>query len=67
MATTNPILGELHATRERILAESGGTVSDLVERLLAEQDASDRPQYAKCLATRSTEPAKHADSESDSR
>jgi hypothetical protein len=45
MTTKNPILDELRATRERLLAESGGTVSGLVSRLQAEQAASDRPQY----------------------
>ena len=67
MATTNPILDELHATRERLLAESGGTVSGLVERLQAEQDASNRPEHAKGPATRSTEAAEHASSESEGR
>jgi len=45
MTTKNPILDELHATRERLLAESGGTLSGLVARLQAEQAASDRPLY----------------------
>ena len=43
--TNNPILDELHATRERLLAESGGTVSGLLDRLRADQAASDRPTY----------------------
>lgn len=43
--TKNPILDELHATRERLLAESGGTVSGLLDRLRADQAASDRPKY----------------------
>ena len=43
--TQNPILDELHATRERLLAESGGTVSGLLARLRAEQAASDRLTY----------------------
>ncbi len=41
----NPILDELHATRERLLAESGGTVSGLLDRLRADQSASERPIY----------------------
>ena len=45
MTTNNTILDELYATRERLLAESGGTVSGLVARLQAEQDASNRPRY----------------------
>ena len=43
--TNNPILDELRATRERLLSESGGTVSGLLERLRAEQAASQRPTY----------------------
>ena len=43
--TNNPILDELHATRERLLAESGGTVSGLLDRLRAEQADSRRPIY----------------------
>ena len=43
--TKNPILDKLHATRERLLAESGGTVSGLLDRLRAEQAASKRPIY----------------------
>jgi hypothetical protein len=43
--TNNPILDELHATRERLLAESGGTVSGLLDRLRADQAASKRPKY----------------------
>lgn len=43
--TKNPILDELHATRERLLAECGGTVSGLLDHLRAEQAASGRPTY----------------------
>ncbi|QDV69896.1 hypothetical protein Poly24_36140 [Rosistilla carotiformis] len=43
--TKNPILDELHATRERLLVESGGTISGLLDRLRAEQATSDRPTY----------------------
>lgn len=45
MTTNNPILDELRATRERLLAESGGTLSGLAERLRAEEAVSDRPKY----------------------
>jgi hypothetical protein len=45
MMTTNPILEELHATRERLLAESGGTISGLLERLRADQAASNHTAY----------------------
>lgn len=41
----NPILDELRAIRERLLAESGGTVSGLLDRLRADQAASNRPAY----------------------
>ena len=49
--TKNPILDELRSTRERLLAESGGTVSGLLDRLRADQAASKRPEY---------KPANHA-------
>jgi len=38
----DPILEELHATRERLLAESGGTLEGLVSRLQREQSESGR-------------------------
>ena len=43
--TKNSILDELHAMRERLLAESGGTVSGLLDRLRADQASSTRPKY----------------------
>lgn len=43
--TKNPILDELHATRERLLAESGGTVTGLLDRLRSDQASSKRPIY----------------------
>lgn len=61
MPTKNPILDELHATRERLLAESGGTLSGLVARLQAEQAASDRPQYKGRKTTRYTGETKSGD------
>lgn len=39
----DPILEDLHATRERMLAESGGTLDGLVSRLQKKQSASERP------------------------
>ena len=42
MTTKQPILDELHAVRERLLAESGGTLSGLVARIQAEQKSSGR-------------------------
>lgn len=41
----NPLLDELHAVREQLLAEAGGTLDALVDRLQAEQQKSDRPRY----------------------
>lgn len=38
----DPILDDLHATRERLLAESGGTLAGLVSRLQKEQTESGR-------------------------
>ncbi len=38
----DPILEDLHATRERLLAESGGTLAGLVARLQKEQSESGR-------------------------
>jgi hypothetical protein len=41
----NPILDELHAVRERLLADAGGTLDALVDRLQAEHQQSDRPRF----------------------
>lgn len=38
----DPILEDLHATRELLLAESGGTLAGLVARLQKEQSESGR-------------------------
>ncbi len=38
----DPILDDLHATRERLLAESGGTLAGLVSRLQREETESGR-------------------------
>jgi hypothetical protein len=43
--TKNPILDELHAIREQLLADSGGTLDALVDRLQTEEQGSDRPQF----------------------
>lgn len=43
--TKNPILDELHAVRERLLADAGGTLDALVDRLQAEEQQSDRPRF----------------------
>lgn len=42
MATTQRILDELHAIREQLLVESGGTLEGLVARLQKEQQLSGR-------------------------
>ena len=42
----NPILDELHVIREQLLAESGGTLDGLIDRLQAEQRSSDRPVWS---------------------
>ena len=41
----NPILDELRDVRERLLAEAGGTVDALVDRLESEQKQSNRPVW----------------------
>ncbi len=43
--TKNPILDELHAVREKLLDDAGGTLDALVDRLQAEEQQSDRPRY----------------------
>jgi hypothetical protein len=42
MKSTNPILDELHATREKLLAEAGGTIEGLVAKLREDQAKSGR-------------------------
>lgn len=59
----NPILDELRATRERLLAESGGTVSGLLDRLRADQAASNRTVYKPALdgkGSQENDAAKHS-------
>jgi hypothetical protein len=41
----NPILDELHAVRERLLADAGGTLDALVNRLQAEEQQSVHPRF----------------------
>jgi len=41
----NPILDELYAVRERLLADAGGTLDALVDRLQAEEQQSNRPRF----------------------
>ena len=40
--TKNPILDELRKTRERLLADAGGTLAGLVARLQEDERASGR-------------------------
>ena len=64
--TKNPILDELHAVREKLLADAGGTLDGLVDRLQAEQKTSDRPRYKPRRTKDCTEVADSADSGGDS-
>ena len=41
----NPILDELHAVRERLLADAGGTLDALIDRLQANEQQSNRPRF----------------------
>jgi hypothetical protein len=54
----NPILDELHAVRERLLADAGGTLDALVDRLQAEEQQSDRPRFKPRRTIRCTGAAK---------
>lgn len=45
MTTKNPILDELRTVREKLLADAGGTLDGLVDRLQAEEKKSTRPRY----------------------
>ena len=57
---TNPILDELHHTREKLLADAGGTMEGLVARLQEEERASDRrfvePRRSRAVAVDSHAP-----------
>lgn len=54
----NSILDELHAVRERLLADAGGTLDGLVDRLQAEEQQSDRPRFKPRRTIRCTGAAK---------
>lgn len=54
----NPILEELRAIRERLLANAGGTLDALVDRLQAEERQSDHPRFTPRRTTRSAGAAK---------
>lgn len=64
--TKNPILEELHAIREKLLADAGGTLDALVDRLQAEERKSDRPRYKARRTKDSTEAADHVVSDGES-
>ncbi len=55
---SNPILDELHAVRERLLADAGGTLDALVDYLQAEEQRSDRPRFQPRRTSRCTGTAK---------
>ena len=59
----NPILDELHAVREQLLADAGGTLDALVDRLQAEEHQSDRPHFKSRRTKRCTGAAKPGDLE----
>lgn len=61
--TKNPILDELHAVREQLLANAGGTLDALVDHLKAAEQASDRPRFKPRRTIRCTGAAKSADLE----
>jgi hypothetical protein len=57
--TKNPILDELRETRERLLAEAGGTLEGLVTQLQRDERQSDRAFICpRSRADRSTAAAK---------
>ncbi len=56
--TKNPILDELRAVRERLLADAGGTLDALVDCLQAEEQQSDRPRFKSRRTNRCTGAAK---------
>jgi hypothetical protein len=61
--TRNPILDELHAVREQLLADAGGTLDALVDRLQAEEQESDRPRFKPRRTIPSTGAAKSGELE----
>jgi hypothetical protein len=62
MPNKQPILDELHAVREQLLADSGGTLAGLVARLQAEQAASGRTILKTRPTIRCAEAAKSGES-----
>ena len=60
--TKNPILDELHAVREQLLADAGGTLDALINRLQAEERTSNRPRFTPRRTKRCTGAAKSGES-----
>jgi hypothetical protein len=50
----NPILDELHAVRDQLLAAAGRTLDALVDRLQTEEQKSDRPRFKPRQTSRCT-------------
>ncbi len=63
MTTRNPILDELHAVREQLLADAGGTLDALVDRLQANERRSDHPRFQTRRSSPSTAAENVAESE----
>lgn len=62
---SDPILDDLHATRERLLAEAGGTLAGLVARLKKEQSESGRQLWEPRRAKEAIEPDRHPRSDDE--
>ncbi len=58
----NPILDELHAIRQKLLDDAGGTLDALVDRLQAEEQKSNRQRYRGRRPIQCTGAAKSGDS-----
>ncbi len=56
--TKTPILDELHAVREQLLADAGGTLEGLVAKIQADQKASSRTIRKSQRTCQSTEGTK---------
>ncbi len=67
MTKKQPILDELHAVREQLLAESGGTLVGLVARLQAEQQTSGRTILKSRRTKRGTSAAKSVERDVENR
>jgi hypothetical protein len=61
MTTNQPILDELHAVREQLLADAGGTLAGLVARIQEDQKASTREIRKSQRILQCTESAKPGD------